>query len=192
MTRVLVTGFGPFGTVSVNPSEQVVRALATESPDGWRRVVTAVLETAYDVAGRRVRELLLAERPDVCLLLGVAPGAGTLRLETIARNRAASPSPDVAGCVREGLDAIPDGPPAYQATLPVDRLRERLERTGLPVVLSDDAGGYVCNHAFYIASHTAAGTGATACGFLHVPDDWPQDRLLLAVRTCLDAIAGDG
>ena len=192
MTRVLVTGFGPLGDVDVNPSETVVRALAADPAPNGGVLATAVLPTAYGRAGRRIRELLLAERPDACLLLGVAQGAEALRLETIARNRADSLAPDVEGQVAAGLNAVEGGPPAYLATLPVARMRERLRGRGVAAVLSYDAGGYVCNHVFYLAAHTAAAAGRIACGFVHVPDSWPPDALLPAVRTCLDVIDSDG
>jgi pyroglutamyl-peptidase len=187
--KILVTGFGPFGTLAANPSAAVVRRLAGRAALPDQDLVLAVLPTAYREAAKQVHELLVAEAPDVCLLLGVAEDTDELRLETVARNITTSLEPDVRGEVRAGREAVTGGSPDYRTTLPVKLLHARLTRAGLPARLSADAGGYVCNHVYYVACHTAARSSSpVSCGFVHLPGDWSTSRLLRGVEVCLDAL----
>src|SRR5215207_4769267 len=75
---VLVSGFGPFEAVEVNPSGEVARVLAEDPPSGLR-VLARVLPVSFERAPRVWDELLEAcgdERPALCLGLGVARKAG--------------------------------------------------------------------------------------------------------------------
>ena len=63
-----------------------------------------------------------------------------------------------------------DGPPAYFATLPVKAMVKAMRAAGVPAVVSNSAGTYVCNHLMYGVLHHLASTGSKArAGFIHVP-----------------------
>lgn len=184
---ILMTGFGPFPGVPRNASQQVVEGF----PDEWadQEVHRFVLPTIYDAAGTTIDRLLVEVRPDICLCLGVA-GDPFLRLETVARNHGTVPMPDESGIIRSGPIA-PAGPDSYPCTLPFTTIHPVLKKRGMAVELSDDAGGYVCNHVFYTARHAIERHGlAAACGFVHVPPVRSVDRegeeidgLIRAVQT---------
>lgn len=184
--RIAVAGFSPYGAHRVNPSEQVVRALARETG-----LATRVLPVAYRRATSELLAWLDAARPDAVLLLGRHDG-GALRLERTARNRDEAAGPDEDGEARAGLAIAADGPAAYASTLPLDAFADALARLRLPFAWSDDAGGFLCNHVFYRArAWTERGGLAIPCGFVHLP---PPEALALerqteAVRACLAALA---
>lgn len=190
--RILLTGFGPFPGVPRNPSQSVVERF----PDrlAGQEIHRVVLPTIYDKAGTTIETLLLETTPDICLCLGVAAN-DFLRLETVARNHGTVGIADQSGAVRTGPIA-PDGPELYSCTLPFEAVHDALKLRGIAADLSDDAGGYVCNHVFYSARHAVTRHRlATACGFLHVPpvgtgdrESEDLDRLTGSVRTTVEIL----
>jgi len=169
--KILLTGFEPYGAVEVNPSEQVVRRIAERAQRrGSNDLITEILPTEFVAAGQRIRQLIRKLRPAVVLCVGVAPSRNKISLERVALNLDDDALPDNAGRVREGRQIVPGGPVAYWSTLPLERIRKRLEKRGIPVSYSNHAGTYLCNHVFYVACHEMEQTGIRArCGFLHVP-----------------------
>jgi pyroglutamyl-peptidase len=98
--KLLVTGFEPYGVLSENPSETIVRELSRRAavrPDDYPDLRVAILPTEFAKAERAIRELLHNDVPDVLLALGVAPRAQSLRLERTARNRDDAALTDNAG-----------------------------------------------------------------------------------------------
>jgi len=173
--KLLLTGFEPFGEVKVNPSQLIVETLARD-PDlrggrGCAGLTTAILPVEFAAAGARMGALIEEAQPDVILMLGVAAGRATIGLERIALNLDDSPTrPDNAGVAPDGAAIEPGGPLALAATLPLVELRAALTAAGIPAVISNHAGAYVCNHVFYVALRSVARLGLPArCGFIHVP-----------------------
>ena len=65
---------------------------------------------------------------------------------------------------------VPGGPPAYFATLPIKAAVLALREAGLPAIVSNTAGTFVCNHVFYGLMHRATTAHPRLRGgFLHVP-----------------------
>ncbi len=161
---VLVAGFRPFGGQALNSSGEVVAALAGSS------VAAAVLPVTYRGAADALLRAVERVEPAAVVLFGQAEGASAIRVERVARNLVASDAPDEEGAVLLGLPVLANAPAAYATGLPRERILARLAAAGIPAVESDDAGGYVCNHAFFGLMHRLAGTpGVTAAGLVHLP-----------------------
>lgn len=160
---LLITGFGPFLTVTDNPSARLAEALA-DPADG---VEAMVLPVSYSRAPNLLAEAIADLDPAGWIGLGVAGHADGLRLETLARNRLSSEHADVDGAVGKGRDVDAGGPPALPTRLPLFDMRRRLRRGGHAHSVSDDAGGYVCNALFY-AGLRALPVGRPG-GFIHIP-----------------------
>ena len=182
---ILATAFNPFGSAETNASEVLLHALENDLS-----VVRVVLPTQYNAAGIQIVRLIRDLRPEAVVSFGVADGPTAVRMERIAKNWDGTRSPDNAGDLRIGQVIVSGAPETYQATLPYDAMRSALEARDIPHVVSDDAGGYVCNHAFFRARHEIAESGcAIPCGFIHVPPiGGPQEfaKLLEAMRICID------
>lgn len=169
MTRVLLTGFEPFGGERVNPSEIVVRALDGETVAGVR-LETCVLPVDRFRAVDLLLERLVAPLPEVVLMLGEAGGRARVTPERIAINVDDYRMPDKAGHQPRGEPVVAGGPAAYLATLPVAKTVEALEEAGIPSAISNSAGTYLCNRVFYRAMHhLAAGGDGVRAGFMHLP-----------------------
>jgi pyroglutamyl-peptidase len=182
---LLVTGFERFGAHEANPSEQVVRALASRP-----HLRTAVLPVSFRRAAPRLQQLVGAERPRALLLLGVHDG-DEIRLERIARNRDAPEGADEDGETRSEEIISASGPDVYPSTLPLDAIARELTARSLPWAWSDDAGGFLCNHVFYRARDWVERAGLRVpCGFVHLPplEALPLARQREAVDVCLDQL----
>ncbi len=197
MRLLLLTAFEPFGGDGRNPSAEVLAAVAADPPvDG---LVTEVLPVVYATAGRRVVELIERHRPAAWVGLGLHGGATAVVLERRAANWDGATLADNAGEVRRGGAIDPAGPAFRPATLPLAAMADAVAAAGVPVVFSESAGRFVCNHTFYRA---AAVVPPAAGGFVHLPwpADWSSgrghsvtfDQLRVAVRACLTVVAGQG
>lgn len=161
--RLLVTGFGSFPLVPINPSATLARRVAA-SPRLRRSIGASprllVLNTSYAAISAEL-EPALALRPDAVLMIGVARRATRIRVEGRAINRASRLFPDASGSVAARLTLDPGGPPARRSASAAP-VRVALRRVG--AVASRDAGRYLCNASYY----RVLGEGCPAV-FVHIP-----------------------
>ena len=120
--RVLLTGFEPFGSHATNPSQEIVAALAARARGRRVELQTAILQTEYERAARRIAGLIDELRPEAVVSLGVASKAEGICLERIALNFNDNDLADNAGEVRLARPIVPGGPMVYFSTLPIDAM----------------------------------------------------------------------
>jgi len=176
--KILLTGFGPFPGVPVNPTGALMERIAADTaffPEA--EILAVALDTAYAPARALFEKSAAAFAPDAVLSFGVATGETLYRIERIALNLDDCKIVDAAGALRVKTQIAADGPERYVAPFPVAEIEAALRAAQIPVRLSDSAGNYVCNHIFYSACHWAAGREECRAGFIHVPDpakcaDW--------------------
>ncbi|NVO14716.1 MAG: pyroglutamyl-peptidase I [Rhodoplanes sp.] len=177
MTTILVTGFGRFPGAPFNPTEAIVAQLLRRRRPTLAgvRLVGHVFETRYAAVDRDLPALLAREKPDAIVLLGVATRADRMRLELTARNRVSVLFPD-AGGARPARQTIAPGVSFFsRGMFPEAALRAALRSAGIDAALSKNAGGYLCNYAYWRALEAAAQPhGPRHVVFVHVP---PLHRL---------------
>ena len=193
MTKVLLTGFEPFGKASLNPSGEIVKQISGEN------IVTAILPVVYAQSAERLLSLIEQHNPDVVISLGQAEGRTQISPERIAINLDDARLADNEGVVRSDVPIIVGGPVAYESTLPIKEFVEAMKAEGIPAAVSLSAGAFLCNHIFYIAQDKFAGTQIRS-GFVHVPlmdeqaaefpglPTMPLDQMVKAVRTMLEVL----
>ena len=166
--RMLVTGFEPFGDSPVNPSQRLIEALAAKSPQGVE-LETAVLPVSYERSADALRGAVRAAEPDVVVCFGQADGRTGISIERFAHNVDSAEPVDNDG-VSSGAEIDADGPAAYHSTLPVAEIVAALRADGIPADESRDAGGFLCNHVFYVLMRVLEQERPHAAGgFVHVP-----------------------
>ena len=161
MIRVLVTGFEPFAGGDVNPSQRLVEALDGE-------VETALLPVAYARAAEALEAAVQKAAPDIVICFGQADGRTGISVERFAHNLDGAELVDNDGATSTA-EIDPHGPVAYRSTLPVDEIVEALRTDGIPAAASRDAGGFLCNHVFYVLMRALETQPDTVGGFVHVP-----------------------
>lgn len=166
---VLITGFGPFPGAPVNPSAMLARALARRRRPAFAALdrIVHVFATRYESVDRELPKLL-AQKPDIVLLFGVAGRRRALCVETQARNAVSLLFPD-ASRRRPRHGVIETGaPPVLKGNAPFARLvgaaRTRLAASRQ----SRDAGRYLCNYVFWRALEQTRGS-RTLVQFIHIP-----------------------
>lgn len=164
---VLVTAFEPFGGAPSNPSWEAVSALAARW-DGPARLVTERLPVVFAEVRQRLAAAILEHRPDVVVATGLAEGRTAVTPERVAVNVQDARIPDNAGAqpIDEPID--PNGPVAYLSGLPIKRIVAGIRAEGVPAAVSNTAGTFTCNQAFYELM-SLAGRGGLRAGFVHVP-----------------------
>jgi len=168
MKTVLLTGFEPFGGETINASAEIARQLHG-TVIGGHRVVGALLPCVFGAAVTELKRHLRVTRPVLVVGLGQAGGRTDITPERVAINVDDARIPDNAGRQPVDRPVVRDGPAAYWSTLPIKAMVAALARQGIPASVSQTAGTYVCNHAFYGLMHALRGQKRVRGGFIHVP-----------------------
>ena len=193
MTKVLLTGFEPFGKATSNPSGEIVKQIKGEN------IVTAILPVAYAQSAEALLALIEQHNPDVVISLGQAEGRTQITPERIAINLDDARLADNEGVSRIDEPILEDGPVAYESTLPIKEFVSAITAAGIPAAVSLSAGAFLCNHIFYVAQNRLKGTKVRS-GFVHVPlmdeqaaefpglPTMPLDQMVKAVRAMLEVL----
>jgi pyroglutamyl-peptidase len=192
-STIVLTGFEPFGGESINPSQEIVRALDGEVVDR-HRVVGAILPVAFAATVPMLEGLLDAHRPTLVLALGQAGGRSEIAIERVAINLIDARIADNDGLQPIDAAVVEGAPGAYFTGLPAKAIAQRLRELGIPASPSLSAGSFVCNQVFFALAHLLATRHPRIRGgFMHVP--WlPQQAAMhpgqpsMALQTMMEGV----
>jgi len=178
VTDVLVIGFEPYGKNEVNPSQLLAEALGG-----------VVLPVSYGRAAGELRRALDERDPEIVVAFGLADEREAITPERFAHNLDEASTTDNDDAAGSGGEIEAGGPLATRSTLPVEAIVAALREAGLPADVSRDAGGYLCNHVFYVL--TRALRDGQKGGFVHVPplEVLPREQLVRAAQIVVDAVS---
>jgi pyroglutamyl-peptidase len=165
MTRVLITGFGPFPGAPSNPTMSIATRLGKLRRVRWQRVTRQVRLLPTTWAMLETIPALVAEmRPDVILMFGLAGRRRRITPERRAINQASVLRTDAAG--RKPSSPVLACAQCFTLRSSIDpvRMTATLRRQRLPAEVSNSAGDYLCNALLW----HALSTGIPAI-FVHVP-----------------------
>jgi pyroglutamyl-peptidase len=175
--KILVAGFGPFPGAPKNPSGQLALAVANSRRAAASRatIVGAGGQMNYRDVFSKLSHLLETEKPDAVLMFGLAGGTSYMRVETRAANMASGVYPDASGQKPRDRSLVPGAPHIGKVRAPIRQLLAAARKAGMTARLSVDAGGYICNAAFFHCLDAARRTGTPKfIAFVHIP--WPRGR----------------
>lgn len=169
MKKIVVTGFDPFGGESINPAWESVKALGQLKSETFS-VHVCQIPTVFHKSLEHLYKALEDIKPDIVLCVGQAGGSSVFSIERIAINVNDARIPDNEGNQPIDTPVIPEGPVGYWSTLPIKAIVHQLKEQGIPAVISQSAGTYVCNHLFYGLMHYISEKNpAIRGGFIHIP-----------------------
>lgn len=197
--KVLLTGFVPFLDYPINPTEEVVKSIASNGVDGLE-IIPEILPVQFKNSESVLMEAIDRVNPDVVIMLGLAAGRSKITPERIAINvKDGAPDNDGYTPIDEPIDK--EGPDGIFATVPIREMVNRMTEEGLPATISNTAGAYLCNNIMYAALHKAQKQGGTfRAGFIHIPashelalvnkqlPSWSLNDLVKGVRICLETL----
>ncbi|MGL4494840.1 MAG: hypothetical protein ACRCUX_03445 [Beijerinckiaceae bacterium] len=170
--RILVTGFGPFPHVRVNPTSALVAMLAKSRRFARLGIAIEahVFPTRWSILNGELARVIAHAKADAILHLGVAARRRFISIETMARTGTRALLPDASGKTRPGLHARKGQPSAFRIAASAQRLRAAMTGDTVQVKISNDAGRYLCNALYAQSLALAAQQQAKRrTVFIHVP-----------------------
>jgi pyroglutamyl-peptidase len=164
--HLLVTGFGRYPGVRLNPTATLMRAIVARinQRHGSVSAVGGELTVSYARARAELVRMTAAHAPDAILLLGLAARARWVRVERFGRRLDSPLHVDSAGRGGGRHAAASDVP--LRSTAQIEPALHALLRLGIRARLSPSAGRYLCNAIYATA---LAGAGTRPVLFVHVP-----------------------
>lgn len=163
---ILLTGFEPFGGGTVNASWEAVRGLDGQELAGCR-IVARELPVVWGAPLEKLPKLLDELHPVAVFAFGQGlPGR-------VAHERVGA---NARGKYRDNRKQLPPsplvvegGPDLLGSNFALDKVLPALEKTGVPVRLSGNAGQFLCDETVYTLEHLRRSRGGFECAFFHVP-----------------------
>ncbi len=200
MKTLLVTGFEPFLSFTVNPTMKIVEELNGKCIGDFQ-IVGKTMTVDFKSSGNQLISLLKDIKPDAVISLGLAGGRTKITPERIAINIKDGEADNEGHAPRDEV-IQPDGPVAYLSTLPIRSMVEKLNELGFPASISNTAGTYLCNNVMYEGLHYINKNNLDIpSGFIHIPashelaiqhgniPSWSHEDLRESIVTCISELS---
>jgi pyroglutamyl-peptidase len=156
--KVLVTGFGPFRQHTVNPSWEAVKKVPNTLDS--HSIKKQHLQVEYSI----VKEFFSAvEDYDLFIHVGVGL-ADHVQIETVGNNTGYIQL-DNQGLLPLQNCCVVQGPPVLTTSLPCELLVHNLQQKGHKVLLSTNAGRFLCEFTLYSSLYRSHQKSV----FVHLP-----------------------
>ena len=166
MKKLLITGFEPFGGEQINPSWEAVNRLPNQINE--YEIIKLRIPVAFSEAAKIVLEKANEICPDAILCIGQAGGRGAITPEFVGINLRNASIPDNNGNQPKDEPIIVGGDCAFFSTLPVRKMAQAINDSGISAHISYSAGAYVCNDVLYTLL-AYFNKSETKVAFIHVP-----------------------
>ena len=170
--RAIVSGFEPIWGIKKTPSGEVAKLWA-EGAIGVHgtEVLGVVLPQQFGASTEMLMAEIASFKPHFVIMYGATQHNDPVRLERFAVNVERSPMGDNTRIPVNERPVVPGGPAAYESTLPVHLLVDRLHSHGVDAKASFHAGTHTCNSLMYGVLHQLAQQPPPHpihAGFVHV------------------------
>ncbi|WP_433708120.1 pyroglutamyl-peptidase I [Paenibacillus illinoisensis] len=194
--KILISGFEPFGRDAVNPTGELMDALAQEVMEG-AELKTVLLPVHFDECADLLITEMEAYGPDAVIACGLAKGRTAVTPERIAVNVKDIPPGSYADNQgqRPVDEPITEGSPdGLFSTLPIREMVNNMTAAGIPAAVSNTAGTYICNNTMYrVLDYIRLQQLPIRAGFVHFPASTEMSLLQpsvpsLPISAMLDAL----
>lgn len=162
--KILLSGFGKFSGVDINPTNLIINALQQENwvpnrinkDEFTTRIVDVHTIGCDNVLTEFMNDIKLSNSREQIILfihLGVDSGSNTYKLEMSAYNNMTFRCPDENGYapVNKKIKDSYEFDEALQTSLPTDIINVSLQNSKFCVIPSNDPGRFICNYIYYQA-----------------------------------------
>lgn len=164
--RVLITGFEPFGSRSLNNSWEIIKSF--EDREG---IDILLLPVSFSRAHKIAIDKISKGNYGLIIMIGeTSSNNDYIRLERLAINLKDSINPDNDGEVANENPLLHNCSNAYFTKFSVKESAKYLKELGYKVKVSNSAGTFVCNSLYYHVLHFLNTNNAPSTAlFIHVP-----------------------
>jgi pyroglutamyl-peptidase len=151
---------------------EIISIKGQSGEESKAKIVTVELPVVFGKAITEFKKKVEETKPDFILSIGQAGGRSVLALERFGVNMNDTNSPDNEDNKPQDELIEKTGPTAYFTTIALRKTLEVLKKEGIPALISNSAGTYVCNNIVYGALHFLATTKEYSLikyGFIHIP-----------------------
>lgn len=183
---VLVTGFEPFSTYEINPSQLIAEALDGQNIAG-SKIIGISLPVNFNESVEVVIQAIIDYNPLLVISMGLSPSTHKINVEKCGINLKQVPQNESMWFPFRRLD--PCGPFIRLSPLRTREIVLEIREAGIPTHQSFFAGLYVCNAVFYGTLGYIEEYGIpTTAGFIHVPLLSSQDPDGMDLETMIEAV----
>lgn len=170
LPRVLVTAFEPFNGAIRNASWEAVRLLTAHFAETCGPLALMRLPVTWDSAAPILVNGIQRLQPALVVMTGQGADDQPACFERYAHNRC-SDRPDNHGHPPPSSVVVAGAPDRYAAPVDVAALHTAVAgAVDVPLTLSEDTGGYICNYVSYHCYHyLAKQQAAPPALFVHLP-----------------------
>ena len=166
--KLLLTGFTPFGSESINPSYEALKRIESKNESVEVKIVQ--IPTVFKESIEKLEDIINRFKPDVVICVGQAGGRYSISFERVAINVDDSRIKDNKGNQPIDEKIVASGKNAYFTNLPIKSMVKTLRDHKIPAEVSNTAGTFVCNHLMYGLMHLIhTSKSDMKGGFIHVP-----------------------
>ena len=172
MKKLLITGFNPFDERNYNTSSEVLPLLPAQIED--YQLIKKIIPVEWEQGRHTLLQHCQNEQPDAIFSMGMSKNS-FLQFEVLARNYRKPELTDNLNAIPQS-DIISNAAPAtIPCNFPAPATLPCIFKNQLRMESSDDAGGYLCNQTFFLASEYAQGCAEIPLvAFVHIPPK-PED-----------------
>ena len=162
--KILITAFGPFQNIRVNPSQLLLEKLMVDLHGiSGVEFTFNVLEVSYPAVDEFFNQISI--NYDWIINMGVASQDNRPRLETLARNQVNGK--DIYGFEPISKTIVPSVKD-LSTNFPKNIIDSTLNKFKEDIVISTDAGTYLCNYIYFKSLYKFQETGKII--FFHTAD----------------------
>ena len=163
--KILISSFGPFHTFDKNPSELIMDGLKKDLNSDLNNFIDwKVIPVTYKAVDNLYNEDNI-NKYNFIIHLGVATNFDKLRIETKAHN-------SISGNDIDGFEplnkTISTEHETISSNFPTDVFDYILNKYRKEVIISEDAGRYLCNYIYYKSLYTFQNESKIV--FIHIAD----------------------
>lgn len=171
--KILISGFEPFGKMSINPTEELLKEAVSFKIENVE-ISTILLPVNYDECADELIAKIEEVNPDVVISCGLAAGRTAITPERIGINikdtGSGDPYPDNKGNIPADEMIDEAGPDGLFSTLPNRLIEKNLKSQHIPAAISNSAGTFICNNTLYaVLNHIRKKDLSIKAGFIHFP-----------------------
>ena len=196
---VLITGFESWAIYSPNPSQLIAENLSNIEING-AEIVSIIVPVIWGEAVDFITQAIIDYEPDIVISIGTGM-INSIHVEKIGKNIKSCREPDNEGRIFLLRRIDPRGPFLRFSNLPIKNIVLDINKAGIPVESTYNAGSFICNEVLYgVLNYIVRNDLSIYSGFIHVPLLYTQDpengmdletmmdALEIAISVCLEKL----